>query len=230
MFVKEKNRMMCWCTIFIASTMISASGWTEGEVPQRPTFFKDVLPIMQENCQGCHRPTGETVMGMVAPMSLRTYNEIRPWSKAIARNVQERSMPPWHASKEFHGVFSNERTLTDAEIETIVRWVSMGSPRGNVEQAPPAVNFANDHGWSIGEPDLIVPFPEPHWVSDNVLDRYDTINVQISKEQLPEDTELRRLDGRSTPHLAQRTLVGRDTGTEPTEPYTTYARPVGRLR
>ena len=80
------------------------------------TFHKDVAPILQENCQDCHRPVGRNTMGMVAPMSLITYEEVRPWSKAIAKAAESRRMPPWHATPEFHGTFSNERTLTEEEI------------------------------------------------------------------------------------------------------------------
>ena len=87
------------------------------------SFYKDVQPILQENCVNCHRPSGDDNMGMIAPMALRTYAEVRPWAKSIARQVKDRKMPPWHATPEFHGVFENERTLTLDQINTIVQWV-----------------------------------------------------------------------------------------------------------
>ena len=77
------------------------------------TYYKDVLPIVQENCQTCHRPSGHNISGLVAPMSFMTYEETRPWARAIARKVESREMPPWFAS-EPKGVFENERGLTDA--------------------------------------------------------------------------------------------------------------------
>ena len=113
------------------------------------TYYKDVLPIMQNNCQTCHRPSGYNISGLVAPMSFTDYAETRPWARAIARKVEAHEMPPWFASAP-KGVFSNERGLTDAEIDTIVNWVDAGAPAGDVADAPPAKQWmeeAND-----GEP------------------------------------------------------------------------------
>jgi mono/diheme cytochrome c family protein len=150
------------------------------------TFTKDVLPILQENCQTCHRPFGAGLSGMVAPMSLMTYEEVRPWAKAIARVVEVKQMPPWHMSEQFNGVFANERTLTQKEIKTIQAWANTGARRGNPEDAPKPVEFP-DTGWNIGEPDLVVDFPEPFWVADEVEDLYQNINTVLSEEQLPKD-------------------------------------------
>ena len=123
-----------------------------------PTYIDDVQPILAENCADCHRPSGSNVMGMVAPMPLRTFAEVRPWAKSIARNVKERLMPPWHASSDFDGVFMNQRTLEEEEIATIVRWASTGAPKGEGTEISIA---GGDDGWQIGEPDLIVAFDEP---------------------------------------------------------------------
>ena len=163
------------------------SAFCEGAVPDRPVFYKDVLPILQENCQECHRPAGTNYGGMVAPMSLVTFEEARPWAKAIAQNVTTRKMPPWHADRAFHGVFANERSLTDAEIETLVRWANTGSRPGDAADAPPQKVFENLDGWMIGEPDLIVPMPEPYEVGDDVYDLYTAFEVDLSDEQLPTD-------------------------------------------
>ena len=94
---------------------LAAPGYagTEAEV----TYYKDVLPIMQENCQTCHRASGQNISGLVAPMSFMDFEETRPWARSIARKVESREMPPWFASAP-HGVFSNERGLTDTEIAT----------------------------------------------------------------------------------------------------------------
>ena len=89
---------------------------TQGKI----TFTKDVLPIIQENCQICHRFGGDNIAGMAAPMSLMNYNEVRPWAKAIAKVVASREMPPWDATDATHGQFINERYLTDDQIATIV--------------------------------------------------------------------------------------------------------------
>ncbi len=150
-------------------------------VPERPTFTRDVLPILQEHCQECHRPTGDETFGMIAPMSFMSFKEVRPWSKAIARQVAARTMPPWHATNEFAGVFENERTLNETEIETLVRWARSGAPRGNASDAPPTREFPSTGGWSIGKPDLVVPFEEPFFVPDGAEDLYANVTVHLSK-------------------------------------------------
>ena len=121
------------------------------------TFTKDVLPILQRSCQGCHRP------GAIAPMSLVTYEDVRPWARSIKRNVETREMPPWYVDRRI-GIqdFKDDPSLTDAEIAAIAAWVDAGSPRGNPADAPPPVEFPSPHEWGIGEPDLIVSMPEPY--------------------------------------------------------------------
>lgn len=84
---------------------------------QELTFYRDVLPILQNRCQTCHRPAGQNLGGLVAPMSLTTYEEVRPWARAIVRRVQAREMPPWFTTDHTKGVFSNERGLADEEIK-----------------------------------------------------------------------------------------------------------------
>ncbi len=116
-----------------------------------PTFYKDVLPILQANCQSCHRP------GEVAPMSLLTFEQTRPWARAIKTAVQSKKMPPWFADENF-GHFSNERRLKAHEISLISAWVDAGAPGGNASDAPPALTFEN--GWNI-KPDIIVDMPKP---------------------------------------------------------------------
>ena len=96
------------------------------------TFTKDVLPVLQKNCQSCHRP------GQVAPMSLLTYKEARPWAKAIKAAVTTRKMPPWFADPTY-GHFANDRSLKQGDIETLVKWADSGAaegdPRGGVGPA-----------------------------------------------------------------------------------------------
>src|SRR3954471_11912948 len=91
------------------------------------TFNKDVLPILQKQCQGCHRP------GEVAPMSFMTYGETRPWAKSIKEAVVGRKMPPWFADPEYAGHFTNERSLSPAEITTLSAWVDAGAPEGDAK-------------------------------------------------------------------------------------------------
>lgn len=167
--------------------LLAANATAQDAATSRVTFYKDVLPIFQENCQECHRPVGSNMGGMVAPMSLTTYRETRPWAKAIVQQVTAREMPPWDAAREFHGVFANERSLTDEEIDTIARWVESGAARGNPKDAPDPVEFESENGWVIGNPDLIVEMPEPYYVKDEVEDQYTAFTVDLSDEQLPQD-------------------------------------------
>src|SRR3974377_654363 len=93
------------------------------------TFSKDVAPILQKNCQACHRP------GEAAPMSLLTYDEARPWAKSIKQAVATKKMPPWFADAPY-AKFSNDRTMSQAEVDTLVSWVDSGPPAGNAKDAP----------------------------------------------------------------------------------------------
>ena len=119
---------MLLCAAVVVLGAIASPAWAAGE---QVTFTKDILPILQENCQSCHRPAGLNLAGMIAPMSLITYQEVRPWAKAIAKAVENKVMPPWHADETTHGQFSNERTLTAEQIATVVEWVNQRAPRGN---------------------------------------------------------------------------------------------------
>jgi hypothetical protein len=119
------------------------------------TFAKDVAPIFQAKCQDCHRP------GTVAPMSLLTYQETRPWAKSIRERVITRQMPPWHIDRTV-GVqhFMNDRSLSDQEVDTIVRWVDAGAPLGNPKDLPAPRQWPAEEAWELtkqfGEPDFII--------------------------------------------------------------------------
>ncbi len=166
------------------------------DVPERPTFTKDVLPIFQENCQSCHRPKPINMSGMTAPFALTSYDEARPWAKAIAKAVESRKMPPWFATDQFHGVFKNERGLTADEIATITKWVEQGAARGNPQDAPEPVKF-EDTEWWLGEPDLVVGWDEPVWVGDEVTDWQPNIDIKLTEDMLPEDRWIRGLEAQA---------------------------------
>jgi len=118
------------------------------------TFAKDVLPILQKNCQTCHRP------GQIAPMSLISYKETRPWAKAIKAAVMMKKMPPWFADPKY-GHFTNDRSLKQSEIDTIVKWVDSGVPEGDPKDAPAPVQWPAG-GWAI-QPEVVMDLP-PHEV------------------------------------------------------------------
>jgi hypothetical protein len=124
------------------------------------TFSKDVAPILQEKCQACHQPNS------IAPMSLITFEETRPWARSIKSRVETRQMPPWHIDRSV-GVqkFKNDMSLTDQQISTIVRWVDAGAPQGNPKDMPPAKPLVTDNEWQgvrdgYGPPDLVIRSPE----------------------------------------------------------------------
>jgi len=179
--------MFARCTVLSIVLVCAAMGTIPalavGE-SARPTFTKDILPILQENCQTCHRPGGDNLSGMVAPMSFTSYNEVRPWAKAIAKAVAARDMPPWGATNHTAGQFVNERRLTDVEIQTIVAWANSGAARGNPSDAPAPVPFESNGGWYMGEPDLIVPI-QRFWVGDDVGDWQPHFTVTVTDEMLP---------------------------------------------
>ena len=179
----------------------------EAERDAEVTYHEHVLPIMQANCQTCHRPSGTNISGLIAPMSFMNYAETRPWARAIARKVESREMPPWFASAP-KGVFENERGLTDDEIDTIVRWVEAGAPAGDLADAPPARQWAEDanDGWTLGTPDFVVKMPEPYLVADDIYDINITFYAELTEDILPEDTwvrgwEFRVGDNQITHHM-----------------------------
>ena len=170
-----------------ALSFVGAPVLADDESPtQRVTYYKDVLPIVQESCQICHRPGGDAIAGMVAPMSFMSYRETRPWAKSMRRMVLTGDMPPWDATRATHGLFSNERTLTDDEIRTIDRWVSQGALAGRSEDAPAARIFEDTGGWVIGKPDLVVQMSEPYFVADEVQDIQPRMTINITEEMMPE--------------------------------------------
>jgi hypothetical protein len=127
-----------------------------------PTFYKDVLPVLQRNCQSCHRP------GEAAPMALLTYQDARPWAAAIKQALLTKKMPPWFADAAY-GHFANDRTLSKADIDTVVEWADGGATAGNPKDAPKPIEFTE--GWSLfdktnpgGKPDVILEMPAEYQV------------------------------------------------------------------
>jgi hypothetical protein len=182
----------------IAATLgVMAATAVAGYAQEPITYYEDVAPILAANCQSCHRPVGKNIGSLVAPMSLLTYDETRPWARAISRKVKAREMPPWFASGP-KGVFANERGLTDKEIETIVRWVDAGAPAGDKNHAPPpAISIETDSGgWSLGRPDLIVRMPKPFFVADDAQDVQGTFHTLITDDMLPHDVTVRAYEFR----------------------------------
>lgn len=149
------------------------------------TFSKDVAPIIHKNCSSCHRP------GEVAPMSLITFKEVRPWAKSIREKVAQRQMPPWLADSH-HGVFSNDPSLSQKEIETIVAWVDGGAVEGNSKDLPLAPTFID--GWNIGKPDVVISMPEAFEVpGEGVIPyKYFAVPTNFKEDRYVQFAEIRQ--------------------------------------
>lgn len=151
-----------------------AAAFAQEKTATSVTFTKDVLPILQRNCQTCHRP------GEIAPMSFLTYKDTKPWAKAIKAAVISRQMPPWFADPAY-GHFANDRSLKDAEIKTLAAWADNGAVEGNAKDAPAPRVFHD--GWNI-KPDMVIEMP-----LDVPLPATGTINYKsiLVKANFPED-------------------------------------------
>jgi hypothetical protein len=144
--------------------MASQTAHPAGQTLPSPTFYKEVLPILQKNCQSCHRP------GQIAPFSLLTYESTRPWARSIKTKVESRQMPPWFADPHV-SEFSNNPSLSDGQIETIARWVDGGAPAGDTNDAPAPVQWA-ENGWTV-KPDFIIKgmeYPVPAHTPSDVIE------------------------------------------------------------
>jgi hypothetical protein len=138
------------------------------------TFHKDVEPVLQKHCQGCHRP------GEIGPMSLLSYTEARPWAKAIKVALATEKMPPWFADAKY-GHFANDPRLSPAEIKAINDWADNGAPEGDKKDAPPPMTF-ND-GWNI-KPDMVIEMPKDFHIKATGTINYQNIRVKVN---FPED-------------------------------------------
>ena len=136
--------------IFVLASVLLPWSATAMGAANDITFYKDVLPILQKNCQTCHR------QGQIAPMALTSYKEARPWAKAMKAAVLSRKMPPWFADPQY-GHFNNDRSLKPAAIETLVAWVDRGALEGDPKDAPAPIQWP-DEGWQI-QPDVVVELP-----------------------------------------------------------------------
>ena len=142
--------LVVFAAAFCFAVAIALANGASGDAKTSLTFSKDIAPILYKNCIGCHR-TGE-----IAPMSLMTYKEVRPWAKAIREKVANRQMPPWDLDSKY-GKWENDLRLQQKEVDAVVAWVDGGAPEGNSKDLPPLPKLAT--GWQIGEPDIVFQMP-----------------------------------------------------------------------
>jgi hypothetical protein len=163
--------------LFLALGPLLAKGWT-------PTFYKDIEPILRARCQSCHRP------GEIAPMPLITFEQVRPWAQAIRQAVMTKQMPPWFAVKGI-GKFSNDPSLSEAEIETISKWAENGAPPGRMEERPPVPFWTP--GWNIARPTQVIEMPKAVSIpaTGDVEYTYEIVPGHLSKDTWVHMAEIR---------------------------------------
>jgi hypothetical protein len=173
---------LCVTATLVARAAKAPSG--NGNEGSAPTFYRDILPILQEHCQVCHR-TGE-----IAPMPLVTYAQTRHYAASIANLTLNRKMPPWFADAKY-GHFSNDPSLTLQQIETVSAWVASGAIAGDPRTAPPKREWAA--GWNIGKPDAVVKMPKPVTLprDGDVEYTYEIVPTNFSEDKWVQMSEVR---------------------------------------
>ena len=182
--------------VWIAGLTFLGSAFAADTHAPQVTFNKDILPILQKNCQTCHRP------GQIAPMSFLSYQSTRPWAKSMKTAVVTRKMPPWFADPQF-GHFANDRSLQQSDIATISKWADSGAPEGDAKDAPVAVTWPAD-GWGI-QPDIVIEGPSftvPAHPPGNVVEwMYITVPSGITKDTWITSMEIRPSQVDVTHHI-----------------------------
>jgi hypothetical protein len=186
-----------WASLMAVAIMFSAGEMVRAQAPGKTTsavqvtFTKDIVPILQRSCQSCHRPNS------IAPMSLMTYQEARPWARSIRAKVIRRDMPPWFIDRTI-GIrdFKDDPSLTDKEIETIAVWADGGAPEGNPADMPAARQFEDNDKWHIGKPDLIVTMAQGYTVRQRNSDQWLNFTVDSG---LTEDRYIKAVETKPGP-------------------------------
>jgi hypothetical protein len=164
------------------------------------TFAKHVAPILRRACENCHREGG------VGPMVLTTYDQVRPWARAIKTRTTRREMPPWFIEKNI-GIqkFKDDPSLSDAEIATIAAWVDGGAPRGNAKDMPPPRQYADAAGWTIGTPDLIVSSPAAtiEAVAADWFGALDAVPTGLTEDRYVKAVEIKEVRLQSKPRTKE---------------------------
>ncbi|MDQ1472058.1 MAG: hypothetical protein QOJ99_3538 [Bryobacterales bacterium] len=197
MAIKTRSAL-CTAVLALAAAPLIAQTAGKTEAARDITFSKDIAPVMQRACQNCHRPNN------IAPMSLLTYKEVRPWARAIKEKVAERSMPPWFVD---HNVgikeFKDDPSLTSDEIKLIATWADSGAHEGNPADMPPPRHFDDSGRWHIGTPDLIVQSPVAFTVKAKATDWWGNL---VAETGLTEDRYIKAVETKPSPNGGARVL------------------------
>lgn len=213
----SKYRVFTFTTTLLAAT--AAAGMAAAQTAAKTandgqvTFTKDVAPILQRACQDCHRPDS------IAPMSLLTYEEARPWARAMKENVMKREMPPFYIDKNV-GIseFKNDASLSDAEIATIAKWVDSGAPRGNPADMPPPRKFESNDRFHF-TPDLVVTLPKDEILPARSPDTWKDIVVDphLTTDRWIQAVETKPTKGFRVLHHTVTSLIADDTNLVPSD-------------
>jgi mono/diheme cytochrome c family protein len=173
--------------------LVGLSAWAASG-PAQVTFHKDVEVILQNRCQECHRP------GEIAPFPMLSYKEVRPWAKAMREDVITRKMPPWFADPRY-GHFTNDRSLSKAEIETIAAWVDGGAKEGDPKDAPAPRQWLD--GWNIEKPDLVLETAKPFHIGakEDVPYQYIVLPTEFKEDKWVQMAEARPSDRSVVHHI-----------------------------
>ena len=178
------NAMKATILLGVGMMLLLVTGPTASTTNEnKPTFSKDVAPIFYQNCTGCHRP------GEIAPMSLLTYKDARPWAKSIREKVANREMPPWHADPKY-GEWRNDRRISQEAINTILAWVNNGAQEGDPKDLPAMPEYTP--GWRIGKPDQTFSVPEQSVPAEGVVAyQYLTVPTNFKEDRYITSAEIR---------------------------------------
>ena len=199
-----------WLTPLLVAASPAAAQTPPAAAAETVTFARHIAPILQRSCQTCHRPDG------VAPMSLVTYEEVRPWARAIKQRTgigpRAGVMPPWYIEKNI-GIqeYKDDPSLSDEEIALVARWADTGAARGNPADMPPARVFADGHDWRIGKPDLVVSSREllvkgnaPDWWGE-----IESIPTGLTEDRYVSAVEIREVNDVPRSGTGRETVGGR---------------------
>jgi hypothetical protein len=206
MTLSNTRRLSGWIVAAVGAAGLAQAQTT----PNQVTFTKDIAPILQRACQNCHRP------GSIGPMSLLTYNDVRPWAKSIKQQVVQRNMPPWFIDRAV-GIqkFKNDVSLTDQEIATISKWADDGSPMGNAADAPKPRVFDDSDRWHIGKPDVVVTLKRDVLVKARQADQWldlPTEDIGLKTNRYIAAMEIKPIKGTKVLHHVESSLVEPEDG------------------
>src|SRR5690606_11925767 len=209
------QKLLCASVALLAINALSATPALAADPEPDPdrvvTFSKDVMPILQQNCQVCHQP------GAIGPMSLMNYEEVRPWAQVIKQRVIEREMPPYHYDTDV-GIqeLKEDKRLSVEDIETIVAWVDQGAPEGDPADLPPPVQWPDAAEWRLaatyGQPDVVIR-SDPYTVPKNGSDLWwqPIVPTGLTEDRCIMAIETKpSVEGRSVTHHANSTFMVRD--------------------